>query len=142
MHSCAILHKQVLDANSINASTVSMPLCWGGSGRHDFGQTAVPANFRFHVADVNAGDEHTCAARALAGHFRAGMRLVECWGSNERGQSDVPQRLQEYARHAAGGDLQISAGGAHSCALHGVSEASELSCWGGNSHGQTSTPGY
>lgn len=86
------------------------------------------------------GDEHTCASRNLNNHksLKAGMQPLECWGSNEFGQTTIPLKLQNLnlKSYNNNNDIQISAGGTHSCALNGVSESSVLDCWGSDSHGQ------
>jgi len=85
------------------------------------------------------GDEHTCASRNLNNtkSLKAGMQPLECWGSNEFGQTTIPLKLQNLNNYNnTRSDIQISAGGTHSCALNGVSESSVLDCWGSDSHGQ------
>lgn len=85
------------------------------------------------MSDINAGDEHTCAARS---QFRPGMGVIGCWGSNEFGQTDLPARLSNNYEKVSNTELQITCGGAHSCVLIGLSDSSRVECWGSDSHGQ------
>jgi len=71
--------------------------------------------------ELSAGVSHTC--------FVDGMGLVDCWGSNDYGQIDVPDNLGKVT--------QISAGGDHTCALN---DEGLLDCWGYNDYGQTDVP--
>ncbi len=120
--------------------------CWGIRYRQDAcppfcEQAVVPERLvdgRFW--QVSAGDHHTCAIRApdcedcglgqsCHGHLNAcgpGGRL-ECWGDNGYGQIEAP----------VGVFLQVSAGGAHSCA---VDMGGRIECWGNNDYGQLDAP--
>ena len=53
--------------------------CWG-AGDDFYGQTDAPPG---KYTAVSAGNSHTCAIRESDGG-------IECWGSNEDGQTDVP----------------------------------------------------
>ena len=69
---------------------------------------------------LSAGYGHTCAMRAAGG-------AVGCWGWNAYGLASVP------AAAAAGGQVAIAAGNAHSCAL---AAGGAVGCWGSNDYGQ------
>ena len=86
---------------------------------------------------VAAGGKHTCALRVDGS--------AVCWGANDVGQTDVPDRadapskLSVWDRIRLGhlsnrnGDLkEISAGSAHSCAIRADDT---LLCWGYNNPG-------
>ena len=122
-HSCA-LHQN---------GTIS---CWGNN---DFGQlgngteddSSVPVGV-VGIADataITAGDGHSCALHQDG--------TISCWGGNSDGRlgssgtyndSSVPVGVAGITDATA-----ITAGGAHSCALH---QAGTISCWGGNRDGQ------
>jgi len=116
--------------------------CWGDD---DFGQVGNGAggepelptrvSSAFDWRSISAGDTHTCAVRTAG--------RVACWGSDASGQigngggtptlgPDIPAR--------AAADLpadwkDVSAGGAHTCAIRGTSNT--LYCWGDNTYGQS-----
>lgn len=68
--------------------------------------------------ELTSGDSHTCFLR---------RGEVQCWGSNEFGQSKVP---------ALQNPRMVSAGNYHTCAL----DDSGVKCWGQNKFGQTNVP--
>ena len=69
---------------------------------------------------VSAGSRHTCALHKNGN--------IECWGSNDYGQTEAP----------AGNDfIAVSAGSRHTCAIR---ESSAIECWGDNSNGRTDAP--
>ena len=76
-------------------------------------------------AAVSAGYRVSCAIRASSG-------AIECWGSNEHGQTDAPP----------GRFIAVSAGAWHTCAIRASS--GEITCWGiteGDHYfGQTDAP--
>jgi len=65
-----------------------------------------------------AGGLHTCGLRENG--------IVECWGKNDRGQSNPP----ESARFS-----QITAGDSYSCGLQKDPNAGVPLCWGDNTWG-------
>ena len=79
--------------------------------------TSTPANA---FTSISAGGAHTCWLRI--------DDSVECWGSNEHGESNPPD----------GSFASISAGAHHTC---GVMTDGSAACWGSNEHGESSQPG-
>jgi len=71
------------------------------------------------VAEVSAGDSHTCALRTDG--------TVACWGDNEYGQATPP----------AGALPAVSSGRYHSC---GLKPDGAIACWGNNKSGQATPP--
>ena len=71
-----------------------------------------------NVTQIAAGWAHTCALADQS---------VLCWGSNEYGQTDVPELINP---------TQVYAGYFHSCAL----TEQGVQCWGNNEYGQTDIP--
>lgn len=120
--------------------------CWGynASGRLGDGTTAyrrlpvvvsdeAGAGPLTAIADITAGDHHTCA--------RLGDRTVRCWGANpsgELGDGTTASRTRPVA--VASGDgpgtltdvAEITIGRAHSCARLDDGTAR---CWGDNGYG-------
>ena len=81
------------------------------------------------VAEVVAGDRHTCALMTIGG--------ARCWGDNEFGQVGDGTTL---ARHTPvdvsglmSGAAAVSAGAFHACALTNVGG---VKCWGDNALGK------
>jgi hypothetical protein len=124
--------------------------CWGRGSRGRLGRQsdedlgddeAVAAQgdlpLGFDVAQVSAGGAHTCVL-STAGKVR-------CWGANGDGQLGQGNTVDVgQAGGAAPADLpdvdlgpeaavQVSAGGAHTCALMA---SGKLRCWGRGAEGQ------
>ena len=112
--------------------------CWGSddhgqSSGNPSGQQGVPAPVAGlanlpGVAQVRAGDWHTCALLTDG--------TVWCWGINDQGQTGDPaamgdQPVQEVAGLA--GIVALYAGDDHNCA---VDSEGAVFCWGANSNGQ------
>jgi len=78
---------------------------------------------------VTAGSYHTCAVTGVGG--------VQCWGENPNGQVGDGTTANRYAPVAvsglAAGAFEVSAGGAHTCAL---TSGGVVRCWGFNGYGQ------
>ena len=68
---------------------------------------------------VSAGTEHTCAIRESG--------ELECWGSNEYGETDAPE----------GSFSAVSADSFHTCAIR---TNGEIECWGSNTQGESDAP--
>ena len=68
---------------------------------------------------LTTGSDHSCAVTAEGS--------LECWGSNEFGQSDPP----------AGQYSEVSAGSTHTCAL---TVAGEVRCWGAPNDARIAAP--
>ncbi len=116
-----------------DSGTVS---CWGVNDAGQLGQShtrnlPAPVNVAGIgvVQALAVGHVHTCALN--------GAGEVYCWGANGFGQLGVgdsepylgPQKVLGVASDVVG----ISAGRAHTCALH---SDRHISCWGANSYGQ------
>ncbi len=127
-HTCALLQ---------NGTVV----CWGsdasgqlGNGAAGSSLTPSPVSGLSNVAEVSAGDFHTCA--------RLNSGAVWCWGSGAFGRlgnnstSDSPVPVQVAGVGGSGwlsGATDVSAGGAHSCAVLG---SGSVVCWGFNERGE------
>lgn len=68
---------------------------------------------------ISVGEEHACALLDSG--------AIECWGSNDLGQMDVP----------SGAFRAVSAGGYHNC---GLRESGVAGCGGYNLYGQADAP--
>ncbi|WP_420432635.1 Ig-like domain-containing protein [Candidatus Poriferisocius sp.] len=69
---------------------------------------------------IAIGAFHSCAI--------ATDQTINCWGNNDRGQTDAPD-----GKHTA-----IAAGWEHSCA---IAADQTINCWGNNDRGQADAPG-
>ncbi len=119
-HTCGIL-------------TNGTAMCWGDNSRGQLGNgTAggfvdLPASVVLggQYASISAGNQHTCAVTIEGVGY--------CWGDNSRGQLGTVNSAAFISTPAvvSGGLklLQISAGGAHTCAL---SLGGAPYCWGDN----------
>ena len=87
---------------------------------------------------ISAGGEHNCVVFTNGG--------IKCWGKNDEGQlglgddenrGDQPDRMGDalpYVSLGENGDVRdVSAGGAHTCALL---KDGRIKCWGRNDEGQ------
>ncbi len=72
-----------------------------------------------YIAQISSGGSHNCALWSDG--------KIECWGANQRGQSDVP----------SGSFLQVDAGYEHTCAL---TDDYAIQCWGSNEFGELNAP--
>jgi alpha-tubulin suppressor-like RCC1 family protein len=81
------------------------------------------------VAQISAGDYHTCAAMSAGG--------AKCWGRNENGELGAGNTYNlttpADVANLTGSLTSISAKGAHTCV---VTSAGAASCWGTNSSGE------
>ncbi|MEX2247862.1 MAG: choice-of-anchor Q domain-containing protein [Dehalococcoidia bacterium] len=80
-------------------------------------------------AEIDVGVNHTCGITTADG--------LRCWGLNSSGQLGTGDFLnsalpQNVVALGLGGTQQVSAGGAHTCAV----AASRVRCWGDNLWGQ------
>ena len=112
--------------------------CWGDNELSQIGD-GTNENRAFPVRILAQGDhkfvkistryEHTCAINSLGDLY--------CWGSNEFGYlgdgTDVDRRYPVKIGEDIGPWIDVSAGGAHTCAIN---SNGELYCWGTNGRGQ------
>lgn len=107
-----------------NVSGPGGGIATGGGGGGGGGSGTTPA-----FTQVTAGDEHTCALSETG--------IAWCWGANGRGQLGVEDTLvrtrPDTVRISGRTFRQLSAGGAHTCAIDTNGGAW---CWGSNSAGQ------
>ncbi len=108
-------------------------LCWGDNEDGQLGlgfsqQRLLPERVQglaSGVADISAGQAHTCALTAAGGAL--------CWGNNDAGQlgdaTTTTRRGPVPVSGLTSGVAQISAGSLHTCAL---TTAGAVSCWGSN----------
>jgi alpha-tubulin suppressor-like RCC1 family protein len=119
---------------ALNASGRAYCWGWNRSGQLGDGTTAdrtapVPVSGELAFTQLAAGQNHTCGMTGSGAAF--------CWGSNENGELGTgeisPSQPSPVA--VAGGVTftQLSAGGAHTCALGSDGVAY---CWGFNGGGQ------
>lgn len=108
--------------------------CWGSNSDGQLGMkatgkkhnTPVPMDGLSNVAQIAAGDRHSCA--------RLKTGRVVCWGSNDQGQTGGPisgGRLKPGPVRGVGDAVDLSLGKGHSCA---VRKSGQVACWGSNEH--------
>ena len=104
-------------------------LCWGSN---DSGQLRSESNLK----QISAGGEHTCWL------YRNGR--IGCAGSNTSGQSTPPVVPEGDFDQEPYTYTFISAGHAHTCAINGDGNATQVSgtvgCWGSDLYGQSTPP--
>ena len=93
--------------------------CWGANFD---GQTDVPAD-PGTVKQIAAGASHVCA-------LNADDSVRRCWGANNWGQINLPER-------GLGGVKQIALGFGHNCVIR---SDDTVNCWGRSGQGQSSVP--
>jgi alpha-tubulin suppressor-like RCC1 family protein len=119
--------------------------CWGSNFNRQLGRegadSATPSAVTglVGVVAIRAGGSHVCALLRDS--------TVQCWGRNASGQlgdgttnpSSAPRTVQLASQGTATltGVTALSAGGSHTCAIVGVTEASttlenSVWCWGSN----------
>lgn len=110
--------------------------CWGRNGQGELGNgpSSNSADQVPGITDATAiatGIDHTCALHENG--------QVSCWGRNLSGQlgkgsiSQSAEILQPGRVESIIDAIAITAGQAHTCALH---QSGAISCWGWNSLGQ------
>lgn len=115
-------------------------VCWGSNSNGQLGNGAntflnpIPGPFAVNglvdAAWISPGEGHTCAIRASG--------PTRCWGLNASGQlgdDTIVDKFEPTPNSVTGlaDAWDVSAGGAHSCA---VRETGEALCWGFNIFGQ------
>ena len=169
-HTCVLENEQPKTATTPAAGSI---VCWG-DGRHGqtevegdanpandggvlpndlaagLGGTAANTNgdlgdpdssgtpeAKYMYVDVTTGANHTCAVRTSG--------VVDCWGSDSHGQTDVPRQLStpntaeivDGMLTPSGAFHSIEAGDNFTCAIN---RAGGALCWGSNSRGQEYPP--
>ena len=128
---------QVTTGNSFVCAVANAELyCWANNGNGQVGdgtsndQRNAPVLIAANIAQVSAGEFHTCAQR--------GDGTLWCWGLNNDGQvgdGTTANAVTSPVQVAALGAnvVGVSAGGLHTCAQKGDGS---LWCWGLDSSGQ------
>lgn len=122
-------------AHTCAITTAGDVRCWGDNFEGQLGGQAWPvARIPVEVSglpemmSVDAGDAHTCGVTATG--------AVKCWGDNWAGQlgngSTEDQTAPVDVVGLSAGVVDVTAGGAHSCALL---ETGSVMCWGWNPWG-------
>lgn len=120
-------------------------LCWGDNqwGQLGIGSTesrVTPTVINLAGAsDISTGEEHTCAIANSA--LDPASKSVWCWGLNSIGQlgvqdSNQERELQPKEVVLPGTPLEVSSGGAHTCARVVTATGAEAWCWGSDQYGQ------
>ncbi len=110
--------------------------CWGADdsgqlGNADAGAATTPTKIGTKTTwqRVSAGETHTCATQI--------DNTLWCWGSDASGQlgnADASSGLQQEPSQVPGTTwFEVSAGGAHTCALQ---TDGALACWGNGANGR------
>jgi E3 ubiquitin-protein ligase HERC3 len=134
-HACAVLSNDKLKcwgANSVGQLGIGDTDDWGEEADEmGEGLPFVDLGKRL-VLQVSTGYSHTCV-------LVVGNEVI-CWGANDSGQLGVPNEgnvlVPPTSAVALGDDavvVQVSAGGAHTCALL---NNGRVKCWGSNDRGQ------
>jgi alpha-tubulin suppressor-like RCC1 family protein len=130
-HTCALLATQAVRCWGVG---VSHQLGYANTGNLIEANTGGDLNMGGTVAQLAAGMNHNCALLTNGS--------VRCWGSNDFGQLGYARvgNVSMFETPADNGDVtvggkvkQVTAGGAHSCALL---ESGAVRCWGRNQYGQ------
>ena len=72
---------------------------------------------KHEYTDVSAGQSHSCGLRTNG--------TIDCWGNNDYGQTDVPERIFK----------KLDTGANHTCGVR--LEDGAIKCWGADNEGQT-----
>lgn len=117
------------------ATVDGVAACWGSNWHGELGigsagePISTPVRLQLPVRKVVAGSQHTCALLAAG--------TVRCWGDGSSGQigdgSTRPANPTPVTVAGLAGVVDITAGGAHTCAL--LAEG-RVACWGANWWGQ------
>ena len=130
-HSCALLSNQTVRCWGTG---ISHQLGYGNLGNIAEADTGGDVPIGDDVLQLAAGSNHTCAV------LNGGT--VRCWGNNDHGELGYARvgNLGMFETPASLGDVtvggpvkQVTAGGAHTCALL---KTGAVRCWGDNQYGQ------
>jgi len=109
--------------------TMVGPLLFGVLILFGCAELGVPSHLLTDVAEIKAGERHTCALTSAGG--------VKCWGFNHDGQLGDGQGEDRSAPvdvvGLTSGTKAITAGWRHTCV---VTSAGGVKCWGNNHDGQ------
>lgn len=112
--------------------------CWGDNERSQIGDgtnenrplpVRILAQEDHTFVKISTRDEHTCAINSLGDLYCWGINDVGCLGDG----TDVDRRYPVKIGEEIGPWIDVSAGGAHTCAIN---SNGKLYCWGLNSRGQ------
>nr|MCA8838198.1 hypothetical protein [Pseudomonadota bacterium] len=119
--------------------------CWGAGANGQLGldatsdsNTPTKVGTATNWAQVSAGSSHTCAINVLGATFKTATGELYCWGNGANGRLGIAQDATSDSNTptkvgTATNWTQISAGGAHTCAINIFNE---LYCWGGGANGR------
>ena len=105
------------------------------------GAAAIP----FTASAITAGEAHTCAIHNTAAEGETEVLAARCWGNNGSGRlgdnSVAEKNLPVAVNMLDSGVARISAGNAHTCAIHNTADEGETEvlaakCWGHNDFGR------
>jgi len=114
--------------------------CWGSNskgelGNREFSRKYLPTEAQLpagsSVAQLVAGDNHTCALVGAAAPYTA-----HCWGYNHEQQLGIPSGILSSVPVVASSSTftKLTAGEKHTCGI--TSDPTKIECWGENEERQ------